>query len=133
MSETPEPELAVTVPADAGYLKQLRDLVRTFAASCGAPEERILDMVLAVTEACGNVVVHAYGDARGPLRLRASCTEAGLILEVSDNGTPVAKPRPGRLGGLGLKLIRQVSDNVEIEGPGEYGTRLEMTFNFKID
>lgn len=60
--------------------------------------------------------------------MRARCKRNAIVIEEGDSGTPVAKPRPDRLGGLGLKLIREVCDRVEIEGPGEYGTRLEMTF-----
>ena len=122
--------LDVTVPADAAYLSQLRQLVRTYARMCGAPDERIADMILASNEACGNVVVHAYGDELGPLHLRAWLTDTGLAIEVSDNGTPVAKPVEGRLGGHGLHVIREVCDDVDIEGPGAYGTRLEMLFRY---
>jgi serine/threonine-protein kinase RsbW len=121
-------ELDVTVPAEAGYLQHLRHLVRAYAADWGAPEETIADMVLAANEACGNVVLHAYDRKTGPLKLRAWPTEGALVVEVSDNGTPVAKPLPGRTGGLGLGLVRDLCDDVDIEGPGEYGTRLEMRF-----
>jgi anti-sigma regulatory factor (Ser/Thr protein kinase) len=126
-------EIELTVPAEAAYLKDLRRLVETFGSDCGATEEQIMDMVLATNEACGNVVVHAYGDQRGPLRLRAWGVQEALVIEVSDNGTPVAKPLDGRIGGLGLDLIRQVCADVDIEGPGEYGTRLEMTFKLAPD
>ena len=128
MSESGYYELNVTVPAQASYLRQLRDLVRNFGLDCGAPDDRVVDMVLAVHEACANVVQHAYGEGRGPLRLQGWRQRDGLVFEVSDNGTPVAKPVAGRIGGHGIPLIRELSDDVDVEGPGEYGTRLEMTF-----
>ena len=84
--------------------------------------------MLAVHEACSNVVQHAYGEGRGPLHLQGWRQRDSLVFEVSDNGTPVATPVAGRIGGHGIPLIRELSKDVDIEGPGEYGTRLEMTF-----
>jgi anti-sigma regulatory factor (Ser/Thr protein kinase) len=124
-------QFEVTVPADADYLKDVRRLVSTFAAQCGADDQKIADVVLAANEAASNVVLHAYGNDGGPLRIRGWQAEHGLTIEVSDNGTPVAKPPSGRIGGLGLDLIRKLCDDVDIEGPGEYGTRLEMTFTLR--
>jgi serine/threonine-protein kinase RsbW len=121
-------ELNVTVAAAPSHLAELRELVRTFGQDCEMPGEAIDAMVLAAHEACANVCVHAYGEEGGPLHLRGWRLDDGLALEVSDNGTPVAKPKPGRLGGLGLGIIRDLSDGVDIEGPGPYGTRLAMTF-----
>jgi anti-sigma regulatory factor (Ser/Thr protein kinase) len=128
MSESGYSELNVTVPAQGPYLHRLRQLVRTFGLDCGASDSRVTDMVLAVNEACANVVQHAYGEGGGPLHLRGWRQRDGLVFEVSDNGTPVAKPVPGRAGGLGIPLIRLLSEDVDVEGPGQYGTRLEMTF-----
>jgi anti-sigma regulatory factor (Ser/Thr protein kinase) len=130
MSETGYYELDITVPAQAAYLRELRGVVRNFGLECGAPQDRVVDMVLAVNEACANVVQHAYGEGRGPLHLRGWRQRDGLVFEVSDNGTPVAKPLPGRLGGRGIPLIRELSEDVDVEGPGEYGTRLEIRFDF---
>jgi anti-sigma regulatory factor (Ser/Thr protein kinase) len=72
--------------------------------------------------------VHAYDEDGGPLHLRAWSEEDRLVYLVSDNGTPVAKPAGSPGAGLGLELIRQLCDDVDIEGPGAYGTRLRMTF-----
>jgi serine/threonine-protein kinase RsbW len=124
-------ELDVTVPASAGYLSCLRALTRRFAEECGAQPDTVDRAVLAVNEACSNVVLHAYGEAEGPLHVRGWRAAESLVLEVSDNGTPVAKPQPGREGGLGLELVRNLSDEVEIEGPGRWGTRLQMSFELK--
>jgi serine/threonine-protein kinase RsbW len=128
MSRERYTELDVTVAATAGHLGELRDIVRSFGQDCDMPGEAIDAMVLAAHEACANVCVHAYGEEGGPLHLRGWRLGDGLALEVSDHGTPVAKPKPGRLGGLGLGIIRELSDGVDIEGPGPYGTRLAMTF-----
>ena len=88
-------ELDITVPAQPCYLRQLRDLVRSFGLDCGAPEGRVIDMVMAANEACANVIRHAYAPGRGPLHLRGWRERNGLVFEISDNGTPVAEPVHG--------------------------------------
>lgn len=122
-------QLEITVPAEDNYLAQLRWLARIFAEDCGSPRDRADDIGLAVNEACANVIIHAYGDDRGPLRLRAWQETDAVVYEISDNGTPVAKPAPGRAGGRGIPIIQAIADDLKIEGPGQYGTRLEIRFN----
>jgi serine/threonine-protein kinase RsbW len=130
---TPEQpqRLDVTVPAEAERLTGLRRLVAQFARAHGAGTELLADVVLAVHEACSNVVRHAYGEEGGPLHLKGGCESGLLQFVVSDNGTPVADPdaRPG--AGLGLRLVRDLSDDFDIEGPGEHGTRVRMTFRLE--
>jgi anti-sigma regulatory factor (Ser/Thr protein kinase) len=122
------PALNVMVPADAANLAALRELVAAFARSYGADSPQIDSMVLAVNEACGNVVRHAYGPEGGPLHLKGAREGAYLQFLVSDNGTPVADPGVGSGAKLGLKLIYDLSDDVDVEGPGPHGTRVRMTF-----
>jgi anti-sigma regulatory factor (Ser/Thr protein kinase) len=129
VSESGYYELDITVPAQPCYLRQLRDLVRSFGFDCGAAEGRVIDMVMAANEACAYVMQHAYGEGRGPLQLRGWRERNRLVLEISDNGTPVAEAVPGRVRGLGIPLIRELSEEVDIEGPGEYGTRLAIRFH----
>jgi serine/threonine-protein kinase RsbW len=121
----------VTVPAEAGRLRELRRSVADFARASGAGPDVVANVVLAVHEACANVVRHAYGEEGGPLHLKGGCQSGLLQFVVSDNGTPVAEPdaRPG--AGLGLRLVRAVSDDFDIEGPGEDGTRVRMTFRLQ--
>ena len=121
-------ELQLALPAEPQYLAQVRRLVRTLALDAGASNIQADDMVLAVNEACSNVAVHAYGENGGPLHVHAWEEPGRVVFEVSDNGTPVADPTASAGAGLGLHLINKVCDDVDIEGPGPYGTRLEMTF-----
>ena len=120
--------LKLELPAEPHLLPVIRHLDQAFASSLAVPEAKVTEILLAVHEACSNVVVHAYGEEGGALHLQASRDLHQLVVQVSDSGTPVANPesRPG--AGLGLRIIRAVCDEVDIEGPGEYGTRLEMTF-----
>jgi anti-sigma regulatory factor (Ser/Thr protein kinase) len=118
----------VTVPAEAARLREIRQLVAAFAREQGAPDEIVDAAVLAVNEACSNVIRHAYGEEGGPLHVKGGCESQLLQFLVSDNGTPVADTSSRPEAGLGLKFIQRVADDVDIEGPGEHGTRVRMTF-----
>lgn len=88
-------------------------------------------LALAVTEACANVVLHAYVDAGAPgdLEVRACLADAVLIVEVVDDGRGMV-PRVDSPGvGLGLPLIAQLADVLEIRTHGERrGVALRMQF-----
>jgi serine/threonine-protein kinase RsbW len=85
---------------------------------------------LALTEACANVVRHAYPDDPGMLDVGICLRRRTVMIEVRDCGVGVAKdhqPEAGP-GGLGLPLIDMLADRVEIT-PREPGTSVRMTFD----
>jgi anti-sigma regulatory factor (Ser/Thr protein kinase) len=130
MSGSLSDRLEVTVPAQAAGLGELRAAVDEFARRHGADEDARDAIVLAINEACSNVVRHAYGPDGGPLHLKARARGEFIQVLVSDNGTPVADPTgPG--AGLGLRIIKELADDVDIEGPGRFGTKVRATFSLK--
>jgi anti-sigma regulatory factor (Ser/Thr protein kinase) len=99
-------------------------------------QERQDAVVLAVDEACSNVVRHAYGsEASGAIELAIGQHDGWLQVEVVDWGTPappealVPKPRSApkrstvKPGGLGLQLIHSVFDEVDY-GRGDDGANV---------
>jgi serine/threonine-protein kinase RsbW len=122
-----------TVPAVAENVAALRHAVVELATRAGAEDTVRTDLALAVGEACANVVVHAYppGDV-GPLIVQASIADDEIVVSVVDQGQGMT-PRPDSPGlGLGLPLIANLSDRLEIqEGPDGVGTQLEMVFSLK--
>ena len=122
-----------TVPAVAENVAALRHAVVNLATDAGADDGVRTDLALAVGEACANVVVHAYppGDV-GPLIVQASIGGEEIVVTVVDQGQGMT-PRPDSPGlGLGLPLIANLSDRLEIqEGPDGVGTQLEMVFSLK--
>ena len=89
---------------------------------------------LAVTEACTNVVLHAYLDAEEPgeVEVRARLDEQELILQVSDGGRGM-KPRADSPGlGMGLPLIAQMTDHFEVlDHEDRPGVCLRMHFELR--
>jgi serine/threonine-protein kinase RsbW len=122
-----------TVPAVAENVAPIRHAVVELAMRCGAEEHVCTDLALAVGEACANVVVHAYppGDI-GPLVVHAEIHGEDIIISVIDQGQGMT-PRPDSPGlGLGLPLIANLSDNLELrDGPDGQGTELVMSFGLK--
>lgn len=92
-------------------------------------DDQILsDIKLAVTEACTNVVVHAYPDGEGPMGLRASLDADRVAIVIHDRGRGIV-PRADSPGlGLGLPLIATLAESLEL-GTGESAeTEVRMTF-----
>ncbi len=126
----PQSAFGRTVPAVAENVAPLRHAVVEMAQIHGADDGVMTDLALAVGEACANVVVHAYppGDV-GPLIVQATIEANEMMVAVIDQGQGMT-PRPDSPGlGLGLPLIANLSDRLEIqEGPQGVGTQLEMVF-----
>jgi len=88
---------------------------------------------LALTEACANVVRHAYPEDPGMLDVGVCLGPGTILVEVWDVGVGVGvagdrEPQDARAGGLGLPLIDMLADRVEIT-PGRPGTSVRMTFD----
>jgi len=107
-----------TFPAEAGQLRALRvDLRRALDDLAVDPGLRDR-LVLAVDEACANIIRHGYGPQRsGDIRFRLLRTDDVLTFELTDSAPCVdperlrAKPLGEcRCGGFGIALIDEVMD-----------------------
>jgi sigma-B regulation protein RsbU (phosphoserine phosphatase) len=127
--------LELRFPARAKELKRVRKVVKERILACGARSECARDVVMAVDEACQNVIRHAYGEERdGEIVLRIEQRGDELILSLMDFAPPIdpekVQPRDlddVRPGGLGTFLIREVMDSAEfVEPPPGCGNLLRM-------
>jgi anti-sigma regulatory factor (Ser/Thr protein kinase) len=118
----------VTVPARPENVALVRHLLDAFAGALPVGRARLGDMRLAVTEACTNVVRHAYHGGTGPLEVVMRPRPGALEVVVSDFGAGVG-PSPDVNGpGLGLPLIAALSDRLDVQHARGAGTRLTMAF-----
>jgi anti-sigma regulatory factor (Ser/Thr protein kinase) len=124
-----ECDIRLTLPARAENVALVRHVVAALAESLALPPKVVEDIRLAVTEACTNVVRHAYiGSGEGPLDVEVMPDGGCLTIVVSDRGRGL-QPNPGSDGpGLGLPLIAALADAVEIEHAPDAGSRLCMSF-----
>ncbi len=126
----PEPLARLRVAARADRLKTVRALVAETTATAGFGPEAVQELVLAVDEACQNIIRHTYGDgATGDMVLEIQRRRDGLLFWLRDYG-PVVDPDQVvsrdlddlRPGGLGSHFIRTIMDDVQFfrpdDGPG---------------
>ena len=118
--------------AEPAVVPAARAAVTSFAAHHGASKAVCSALAIAVTEACANVVTHAYVDhvAPGYLEVRACLAEAVLVIDVADEGRGMV-PRVDCPGlGVGLPMIAQAADVLEILDQRERpGVVVRMHFN----
>jgi anti-sigma regulatory factor (Ser/Thr protein kinase) len=124
--------LALRLLAEADQVPVARRAVAEFCERWGMPEPLIDDVKLVVTEACTNVVLHAYDREASDERiidLSVHLEQGALLLSVSDQGRGIGAPSPNRGLGLGLRLALQLAGGVHTrEGSDGLGTRLTMRF-----
>ena len=129
-----------TFPARADALQAVRDVVNNACETCGCATEAATDIVIAVGEACQNVVRHAYRDnEEGDATLEIYCKDGILEFRLQDSAHPVdrekIKPKwPKELGpgGLGVCLIHDIMDKVDyLPAPEGQGNLLRMVKSIK--
>jgi serine/threonine-protein kinase RsbW len=127
--------VALTIPARAEFIALCRLALTGLARTRALPAEVVADLKLALTEACSNSVRHAYAEGReGVVEIRYELDDERIRVEVSDDGDgfdPVLIERPFEEideGGLGIAIIRAVTDELDIaRGPEGQGSRLRFT------
>jgi anti-sigma regulatory factor (Ser/Thr protein kinase) len=121
--------LQMSLPARAENVTVVRHAITGLAERIGMDEAAIADLKTVVTEACMNVVVHAYPEGQvGLLELEAVPDQGGLTVTVRDFGRGIS-PRPGvdrPSLRIGLALIAALSSSFEIRGGAEQGTEIRM-------
>lgn len=114
-------------------LQLLRCVLREVTEQAGFTPAQRDAVVLAVNEACANVIQHAYaGREPGPVVLEVQALDGGLAFELSDWGRSAAieqlQPRPLeqlRPGGLGMHFMQCILDGMEYH-PSAQGNRMRM-------
>lgn len=97
-------------------------------------EELTTDLKTAISEACNNVVIHAYEGGSGPMRVTVKYERDQVDATVTDGGTGIRRlSNPADHMGLGLALISALADQAEFRTPPEGGTQVRMRFRRNED
>ena len=126
--------VSVTIPSNAEFLKIVRRVIKTYFQAHPFPDEDIRHIVLAVDEACSNVIKYAYNlDETKKIRVSLSGVPNGIKISIRDYGVKAdldtIKPRDldeVRPGGLGTHLMRSVMDEMDYDLSPEVGTCLTL-------
>ena len=129
------------VAATTDQLSTIRTFVRTHVALAGFSELDTNNIVLAVDEACANLIQHAYGnDASKSIDLRIIVRPSEINVEITDTSKPF-DPKQANLPdmrryfaehrhhGLGILLMTRVMDGIEYlpAAEGHPANRLILT------
>jgi anti-sigma regulatory factor (Ser/Thr protein kinase) len=126
---TATPDLELKLPARAENVAVIRHAFGGFAEALTVDEQTLADIKLAVTEACTNVVIHAYEEGEeGDLEVDAIIEDVRLTVVIRDSGRGIV-PRPDSPGlGLGLPLIATLAESLELGKDHADQTEVRMTF-----
>lgn len=130
-----EVRVKLTFPGKADYLLLGRLALAGLARTFPLEPEALADLKLAVTEACGNAVRHAYANGEGEVTVEFTVGDGRLEIVVGDQGAGLAKSTAGDWtmpdhleSGMGMAIIREIVDELEVaEGTDGHGTRVRMT------
>jgi serine/threonine-protein kinase RsbW len=129
--------LQMMLPAKAENVAVIRHALAGLAEQIGMDEPGLADLKTVVTEACMNVVVHAYEGEPGPLSVEANPDGDGLTVIVRDRGVgirplaDVQEPSAMPSLRLGLSLIAALSSSFAISGGLDQGTEVTMRLPLK--
>jgi serine/threonine-protein kinase RsbW len=113
----------IVIGADLNEVSRVAAAIDEAMRACAFSGEAILDLQLAVEEAIANTVIHGYRGAAGEVVIAIRATHDTVEVRIEDNAPPfdpLSLPEPDlgsdlderRIGGLGVYLIRQVTDEV---------------------
>ena len=134
MAESGIQIIRISVESDPKYLGALRTIMSESTAVLGLDEDVTNKIVLAVTEACANIIRHCYGGSPGermdvtlrfgPDFYEVRIDDYGKFVDPSEmKGRELEDVKPG---GLGLHFINSVMDKVEYRENRWGGTTLTM-------
>lgn len=125
-------------------LSLIRDFVSTAAIDAGIQTDAVENIILAVDEACTNIIKHAYQSfPDGELIIKTKSTLSRFVVSITDYGKsfePEIIPEPDlqkyyrqkRVGGLGMYLMKTLMDDVKyVSVPGKYNEVL-LSKNIKM-
>jgi len=128
--------LELQFPAQSDQMCHVRQQLRDVLHGCSKSENLVNCIVLAVGEACMNIIQHAYGrDEQGDIILEVEKHGNNMTFRLTDfahhktrseemQSRPLDEIRPG---GLGCHIINEVMDEVQlIECDSNCGNILQM-------
>ena len=122
-------DVRLTLSARPENVGVVRHVLGAFGEALHLPPDVVEDVRLAATEACTNVVRHAYeGSEPGTLDIVIRPSDDVLEVIVSDDGRGLGSSPDTKGPGLGIPLIAALVHSLEIQHAPRAGSRLAMSF-----
>lgn len=123
-----EATLSLKLAAEPQNVRQARDEAALYAEGLGLSAPGVDDLKTIVSEACSNIVRHAYPEdaADRPMEVEMDEEDGELTVTVRDSGTGIRPPvgaRPNSLR-LGFILMGSLADFMQLRTGRGRGTEL---------
>jgi len=130
VDRTGVPNVRLSLSNRAENVALVRQMLAGVAEAVGLDEHDLNDISTAATEACNNVVLHAYEGAEGPLQIGVFAEPGAIGVVVRDRGTgiPPHGRTPDQAAGIGLSVIQALAHRVEFRRSPDRGTEVWMEF-----
>jgi anti-sigma regulatory factor (Ser/Thr protein kinase) len=123
--------------ADLNDLEEIRNFVEHEVLALGLNPSEVYDMLLVITEAVTNTIVHGYQKQAGPIEIEVQADGDALNLTLRDDApafNPLQIPAPDigeplekrRLGGMGIHLIREFTDEIVYNATPQGGNEISF-------
>jgi anti-sigma regulatory factor (Ser/Thr protein kinase) len=123
--------------ADLHRLGDVRSFIKQAGTALGAPDDMVGELCLVVDEAVTNIVLHGYHGAGGPVELHVEREGDDLVVLLRDHAAAfdsqgVEAPQldealaERKLGGMGVYLIRQLTERSETWPRASGGNELRL-------
>jgi serine/threonine-protein kinase RsbW len=113
----------------------VRGMLGGLAEVLAIDPELLDDLKTAVSEACNNVVLHAYTGDAGPMRVRMFVEPGRLRVTVEDDGIglPPVDGNAEEASGIGVSVIRALTQEARFDPGAAGGTVVQMDFAAERD
>jgi serine/threonine-protein kinase RsbW len=113
----------------------VRGMLGGVAEPLAIDPELLDDLKTSVSEACNNVILHAYGGQAGPMDVGLFVAPERFSVTVTDRGVgmPASPPSGDVSHGIGLSVIRALTEDVRFGSTPGGGTKVEMDFAVRRD
>jgi serine/threonine-protein kinase RsbW len=125
------PNVCLTLSNQPDNVLLVRETLSGMAETVGVDGVDLNDIRTAVTEACNNVVLHAYEGEEGPLQVELYVNSDAVEVVVRDHGkgiTPHIRSDEEAALGIGLSIIQALAPRVEFKDVEGGGTEVRMEF-----
>jgi serine/threonine-protein kinase RsbW len=128
--------LFLKLAAEPQNVRQARDEAANYAEGLGLSAAGVDDLKTIVSEACANIVRHAYPDdaTERPMEVEVEEADGELTLIVRDSGTGIRPPtgaRPNSLR-LGFILMGSLADFLQLRTGRGRGTELLLKVPLRL-
>lgn len=127
----PPPNVRLNLASTPENVVLVREMLSGVAEAISLDGSDLNDIRTAVTEACNNVVLHAYEGEQGPLDIEVCIARDTLSVLVRDHGCGVraeGDAADAATEGIGWHLIQTLSQRVEFRNLSDGGTEARMEF-----